>query len=367
MPRLRLGRGALVAFVLVAALAPAAPAARPGLPVRLADDEYWRMIREFSEPGGFFRSDNLVSNEDTYQSVIRELQTAVRPGGVYLGVGPDQNFTYIAALQPKIAFIADIRRGNLHVHLMYKALFELADDRVEFLSRLFARPRPAGLSAASSADQLLTAFAMERPSRELYAANLQDIIALLRTRHQFGIDTRDEQGIEYVMSAFFFSGPAISYSNAGGRGRYPSFQDLQTAADGDGVQRGYLASEANYRTVRSLQQRNLVVPLVGDFAGPKAIRAVGAFVRSHGGTVTAFYTSNVEQYLFQDGVWGSFAANLAALPLDGSSTIIRSCFNDNCASGPSRSSVLLDPIGRLLKDVEAGLISSYSDVLAYRR
>ena len=63
---------------------------------------------------------------------------------MYLGVGPEQNFTYIVALRPKLAFIVDIRRGNMNEHLLYKAFIELSADRADFLSRLFARPRPAG-------------------------------------------------------------------------------------------------------------------------------------------------------------------------------------------------------------------------------
>ena len=110
------------------------------LPEQLPDSEYWRLIDEFSEPGGYFRSDNFISNETTFQYVIPELQKKIKPGGVYLGVGPDQNFTYIAALQPKLAIITDIRRQNMLLHLVYKALFEMSANRVEFLSKLFSRP-----------------------------------------------------------------------------------------------------------------------------------------------------------------------------------------------------------------------------------
>src|SRR6476660_7990964 len=115
------------------------------LPARLTDQEFWRLSSDFSEPNGYFRSENLVSNEHTFQYVIPALKSAVKPGGVYLGVAPDQNFTYIVAIQPKIAFIVDIRRGNLLEHLMYKALLELSTDRVDFLSRLFSRKRPSGI------------------------------------------------------------------------------------------------------------------------------------------------------------------------------------------------------------------------------
>ena len=60
-------------------------------------------------------------------------------GGVYMGVGPEQNFTYIAAIRPAMAFIVDIRRQAVMQHLMFKAMFELAKDRADFISLLFAQ------------------------------------------------------------------------------------------------------------------------------------------------------------------------------------------------------------------------------------
>src|ERR1700681_942501 len=129
------------------------------LPARLTDQEFWTLIGELSEPGGTFRSDNLLSNEGRFQFVIPDLIEIAKPGGVYLGVGPEQNFTYIAATRPAIAFIVDIRRGNLDLHLMYKALFELSADRAEFVSSLFSKPRPPGLDARATARQLFDAYA----------------------------------------------------------------------------------------------------------------------------------------------------------------------------------------------------------------
>src|SRR5215471_11667363 len=96
------------------------------LPARLADEEFWNIVSDFSEPGGYFRSDNFLSNETGYQNVIPGLLKSLAPGGVYMGVGPEQNFTYIAALEPKIAFIIDIRRQNMLELMMYRAFFELS-------------------------------------------------------------------------------------------------------------------------------------------------------------------------------------------------------------------------------------------------
>src|SRR4029078_11943367 len=121
------------------------------LPKQLSDASFWKLATDFSEPGGYFRSDNFVSNEEMFQFVIPDLKKITKPGGVYLGVGPDQNFTYIVALQPKIAFIFDIRRQNMMQHLMHKALIEASKDRADFLSRLFSRPRPEALKTSATA------------------------------------------------------------------------------------------------------------------------------------------------------------------------------------------------------------------------
>src|SRR4026209_940959 len=125
-------------------------AAAPPVPAQLTDEQFWQLSSESSEQDRYFRSDNLLSNELNFQYVIPELLKTAQQGRVYMGVGPEQNFTYIAAIKPAMAFIVDIRRGNLDLHLMYKALFELSKDRAEFVGLLFSRPRPESLSATSS-------------------------------------------------------------------------------------------------------------------------------------------------------------------------------------------------------------------------
>jgi len=139
---------ALLLLLVAALFAPRVHVASDTLPKQLSDRAFWQMIVDFSERGGFFRSDNLISNESTFQQVIPELKQHAT-GGVYVGVGPDQNFTYITALQPRIAFVIDIRRQNMLLHLMYKAIIEMSEDRADFLSRLFSRPRPSHFDRAS--------------------------------------------------------------------------------------------------------------------------------------------------------------------------------------------------------------------------
>ncbi len=358
---------------LLLCVTPTSRSVTEALPQRLDDRAFWTLVTEFSEPSGTFRSDNLVSNEDTFQYVIPALRNIVKPGGVYLGVGPDQNFTYIAALRPRMAFILDVRRGNLHAHLLYKALFELAETRVDFLARLFSKARPRDLTPAAAgkatAEQLFDAFAMVTAERATYDQHLIGVLDHLRRVRGFPIDDQDAIGIAYVYSAFFSAGPFLTYASGAmtGRGRYPAYQDLQMADDGTGKQWAYLASEANYRAVRDMQRSNLIVPVVGNFGGDKALRAIGAWVKARGALVTTFYTSNVEQYLFNDRVWDNFARNLAALPVDASSTLLRTCFGMCGAPPGSRSVTLLDSLPLLVRDFDAGRINGYYDVLSRTR
>ena len=301
-------------------------AATEPLPLQLTDQEFWKLTSDFSESDGFFRSDNLLSNEIWLQRVIPDLLSTVKTPSVYMGVGPEQNFTYIAALRPKMVFLVDIRRGNFDLQLMYKALFEMSADRADFVSKLFSKKRPEGLDRNSSATEIFAAYLGVETSEALFKENLKAIDDLLVTKHHFALSDGDIQGVEYVYHAFFNFGPALNYSSTGGfGGRYqPTYADLMAATDEAGQSRSFLANEENFGVMKALETKNLVVPVVGNFAGPKAIRAVGEYVKSKGATVSAFYLSNVEQYLYQDRTWTNFCRNVAALPLDATSTFIRS-------------------------------------------
>jgi hypothetical protein len=342
---------------------------RDTLPDRLSDKEFWQMVTGFSEDGGYFRSDNFLSNETGYQTAIPVLQKSINRGGVYLGVGPEQNFTYIVGLEPKMAFIVDIRRQNMLEHLLYKALLEQSADRAEFLSRLFSRPRPQSLDTDSNARALVRAYASEQSSDELFEANVKSVLEYLEKRKGFELSNQDESKIRYIYRAFLDSGPNLSYTFLGGYGGFmdmPTYGDLIIESDGHAHNWNYLATEAQYRLVRTLQEKNLIVPLVGDFAGPKAIRSVAAYLKEHDAVLSLFYTSNVEQYLFQDDEnWRRFYSNVSTLPLDSSSTFIRYVLNGWRAGHRSRT--LISPIIEMLRAYDRGRIRSYYDVVDMSR
>jgi hypothetical protein len=258
-------------------------------------------------------------------------------------------------------------------HLMYKALFELSPTRSAFLSRLFSRKQPDKLAANLSAAELFDAYSDVPPDEEIFKKNLRDIETLLVTTHRFALTKEDRADIEWVYAAFRDYGPLIDYNSRGGGpsgGAFrPSYARLMTETDDRGRERSYLANETNYGVVRDLEVRNMIVPLTGDFGGPSAIRAVGSYVRDHGAIVSAFYTSNVEGYLFQggdragnaNGGIARFYENVETLPLNEGSTFIRWIPTLQGGIGIAYRgipSIVLEPIQTTIKAFRSGELSS---------
>ena len=342
----------------------AATAPERALPTRLSDADFWKLESDISEPGGYFTIvDNFTSNEMEVGQLFTMLRTSRIDGGVYLGVGPDQNSTYIAAIRPKMAFIVDIRRQAVVQHLMFKAMFELAADRADFISLLFAKPRPAGIDSSTSIQQIWESFRGVRTDSALANRNYARVLERLTKTHAFTLTAEELAQLRGVFDAFYYYGPSIT-TRGGYSGRGGDFSDLTGfSVDATGQPRSFLSSEDNYRYVKTLQERNLIVPVSGDFGGPKAIRAIGRYLNEHAASVSAFYVSNVEQYLFGDGKSMAFYDNVATLPTDSTSVFIRP-YSMRRGFGYGRPTQSLCPIGAFLKAAQAGQIVDNNTALA---
>ena len=333
--------------------------------------EFSRIVREFSEEGGYFMSDNFTSNETSYLHVVDKLRELGVTGGAYIGVGPEQNFTYIAKVRPRIAFIVDIRRQAMIQHLMYKAIFHLSPNRAQFLSRLLSRPMPKDGAPATDAPgaDLMAFFGKIAATDQAYAANLAEIKKTIQEEFQFPLSDRDREALEYVYKSFRENGLDIAFRlDASYYGGYfPSLKELVLQTDLNGKTGNFLASADDYNFVRDLQKKNLVIPIVGDFSGTKALPAIGDYLRKNSLTVTAFYTSNVEQYLFDSAVFDGFAKNIKKLPLNDKSMFIRAVFHMRYTH-PARkqdhmSVTLLQQMKVFLKDFDEGLYPSYRELI----
>jgi hypothetical protein len=288
-----------------------------------------RLSQRLSEPGGYFDSDNLVSNETSYLHVIGALRERGVHGGAYIGVGPEQGFSYIAAIEPEIAIIIDIRRDNLLLHLLMKAMFHEAHNRLEYLCLLYGRPVPPHRSSWDVAPLDSLVAYLDRTPLDT-ALHARQHAELMRRVERFGLplSVEDRATVRRFHDEFALAGLDLHYAslNRVSRRNYPTQRRLYTETDAAGDRASYLSTERRWRVVRDLQRHDRIVPVVGNLAGAQAMGAIAAYLREKHWPVSAFYTSNVEQYLFQFGSFGAFATNVAALPAESSSTIIRSWF-----------------------------------------
>ena len=334
---------------------------------RIGTKEYVARIQQLSEEPGFFDSDNLVSNESSYLQISGSLEKLVTKGGVYLGVGPEQNFTYIAKTRPRLAILVDIRRQNQLYHLLFKSLFERSRNRSEYLANLFSRSKPKKtVRADSDINALLLEFEKTAPSERLYRKNLNEAVAFIRQTCQFPIHDKDVGTIEGIYREFFDQQLDIRFRSFGRPSFrfYPSFKDIVLEHDPEGKFGNYLNSEADFQFVKQMHTRNLIMPVVGDFAGPKALRKVGEYLKELGETVSVFYVSNVEFYLIRNGVFDRFAENIQELPLSDQSLFIRAYFR---FPHPERrpgyvSATLLQRMKRFIENRNAGNYQSYQDL-----
>jgi hypothetical protein len=355
--RRTVARLSIVALLIGSGVSPAVtqPPARPGFASEIA---------ALSEPGGYFDTDNLISNERSYLEVLPDLRRTVT-GGAYIGVGPDQNFTYIAAVRPSVAFIVDIRRHNLLLHLLFKSLFGLSRTRVEYLALLTGRAVPPDLDAWRQAS-------IERLVAHVEGAPL-DAKALSRLRKRVDdkiaasgvpLSIEDRETIDRFHRRFIEAGIDLRFQSTGRppQGHYPTYRELLLERDPDGQPGNYLASEAAFQFIKDLQQRDLVIPVVGDLSGPRAVAAVGAHLAARKERVSAFYTSNVEFYLFNSGRFPAFVNNLGRVPRAPKSVIIRSFFQRYAWPGGGSAS-RLQSLADLLDGFEKGRFRSYSELM----
>ena len=327
-------------------------------------------IAQLSEPGGFFDTDNLISNERSYLHVVPALRDSGVSGGAYIGVGPDQNFSYIAQVKPAIAFIMDLRRDNLLLHLLFKALFSMADTRADYLSLLFGRPIPTSPGEWQTADLDKIVAHVEGP--RLADAAITDLRARVDEKIKtFGVPLSDDDfaTINRFHRRFVTAGLPLKFQTIGRapQSYYPTYRELLLETDRQGRRWNFLASEDDFQFVRSLERRDLVIPVVGDLAGASALAGIGRLITSRGDRLSAFYTSNVEFYLFADGRFPHFVENLDRLPRTNRSLIIRSVFGGFGQSTPGyRSSSLVQLVDQLLQRYASGNFHSYRELTAGR-
>lgn len=291
------------------------------------DTSFAGTVARLSEAPGYFDSDNLISNETSYLHAVSHLRAGRVTGGAYIGVGPDQSFSYIAAIRPSVAFMIDIRRDNLLMHLMFKALFQRSANRLEYLSRWTGRIVPGDVRAWSGAPIESILAAVDGLPVDSNRSETDSIIAAVR-RYGVPLQVSDSATIRRFHGEFTRYGLDLRFTSTGRAPRYyyPTLRQLILERDLEGNRASYLATEEAWAFLKELQGRHRVIPVVGNLAGSRAFPAIGREVAARRERVSALYVSNVEMYIWRDGSFPAFASNAARLPRTDRSVIIRAFF-----------------------------------------
>jgi hypothetical protein len=309
-----------------------------------------RLQHALSEPSGSFFSENLVSNESGFLSAAPALM-ALPEGLAYLGVGPEQSLTYLGLARASLGFVVDVRRDNARLHLLYRALFELAESRSEWLALLLGRPhdRPGAPGPDASLDEVLDWAVRRDPSEESFReahAQILEVLAGFRGLLLPG----DRRRLAAIHRWFWQKQLELTFETEGlGLRRYPSLRTLLAARAPDGKRLGFLAAEPVFADVRRLHRESRVVPVVGDFAGSIAMRGIAEELRERRIELGALYVSNVEQYLFEQGKFRRWLGNLAALPTHRDAVMIRSFFAEHGEPAADPPSGLPATVARSLR------------------
>lgn len=298
----------------------------------MTDAELGATISALSEETGDFPSDNFVSNETSLLDVAAALRRDAIRGRAYVGVGPEQNLTYARLMRASVAYVVDIRRQNMLELMVIRAAMEQAPTRTAFLSAWTSRPDVSAKLAepgTASVEEIAGALA-GTPADAARRAALRDATRSLMARLGVVSAPQDDREIARVVEAFATKGIDIAYSMKGSGRKYPALRELLSARGPDGSV-SFTANEQAYAETRRMMMENRIVPVVGDFSGVKALRGVAADMKRRGISLGVFYTSNVEQYLFEGHTYERFVANVAAMPAVDESLIVRVWFDQGRA------------------------------------
>ncbi len=211
----------------------------------------------------------IITNEDRHDLYIPAIRDL---GGVYLGVGSNQNYEMIGWAKPTFAVLIDFDQMVVDIHKLYKVAFEHAESPDQFI--------------------------------EFWSSGQSD-----RLRQFVRAAFPDDRQFLAVMKARRYAGQRI-YKKLQRTQRRHKRQKLAS----------YLTDAGQYGDVRRQVQTGHVIAIRGDFTGTKTMRALGDLLKKHRQTVRVFYISNCEQYFKYDS---NFRHNINSLPVDTASLILR--------------------------------------------
>jgi len=200
---------------------------------------------------------------------------------------------------------------------------------------------------------------------EFSLRSLDLLFTTIEESFKFPLSSSDRGTLEFVHSVFREENLDTRFWFRGrwSWGYFPTFRSILLQQDLEGELENFLAREEDYQFVRNMHLRNRIIPVVGDFAGNKALASVASYLKENGYELSVFYTSNVEQYLFRNGVFGAFVENVRKLPAGDQSLFIRA-FTGMRGGHPARLpghrlTTVLQRVDTFLRDYDLDRYTDY--------
>ncbi len=312
----------------------------------------------------------LVSNETDYQNISSYFNETGTDNSVYIGVGPDQNYTYISLCSPKLAFIVDYRPDNQLLHLLFKAIFALSYNRVDYLSLLFSKPIDKSKTSGNiGLSKLVEYFEYTDGDSQLFDKNLTRILKKIQSFDN-KLTLNEITKIRNIYSEFFQTHLNLRcrFPRKTSSGMpYPTYKDFLLSTDQNGYCHNFINNDNYFCYVKNKHEKNQILPITGDFSGLNTLSTIGSFCQKHNLLISTIYISNVEYRLLNDHLFESYMRNLKSLPINDRSIIIRTFYNrpgeihPNCV-GNNLFTTLAQYIKSFIKIYDEGRYKSYWDV-----
>ena len=251
---------------------PAPPAA--AMPAVAPIPADWRTnfaaVRPDPAPPALNRDSHFIISDETSHRLFRDHIEGL--GGVYIGVGTDQNFTMASWVRPEIIVLMDFDAFIVDLHAIYRLAFLEASDSDDF--RALWSPKDKRL-------------------RERIEATFTDKRA--RKRH---------------LKVWKRSRPLIERRL---RRQTRQFKKLQIAM--------FLTDDGHFRWLADMYRADRVIAIRGDLTADLTVRDLAKAARASGLPVRLLYVSNAEAYFpkYPPG----YLRNMAELPMDERSMVLR--------------------------------------------
>ena len=201
-------------------------------------------------------------------------ETISDSGGVFIGLGTDQNYLMAAWAKPEVLVPLDFDQMVVNIHYVFRVIFLKAKTPEEFIS--------------------LWSEENEASTRELLKTAYADRSEAFRK----GILRAFKQGAKFVRRRL------TRIVKSFGRLGIPTF----------------LSDQGQYQYIVDMFKANRIFPVRGDLTAQKTVKQVGDAARKCGLTIRTLYLSNAEQYFkFTD----DYRNNMLSLPFDDKTYVIR--------------------------------------------